>query len=218
MHTSPSTFPSKVVIVEDHPTIAVLLGQYINACEGFTLTGWFGNGDEALAHLRVEPADLVIVDLGLPGRGGLEVIADIRAEWPDTKVLVFSALSNPLVVSETMRLGVHGFVEKTAPFEQLGDALRNVMRGQIVLGPEAGMTLREIVRHSSRRSQLDTRDLTMLRMLREGRQVKEIAVEVGISVPGAYKAIGRLRDLLGAKSITDLAVVAVTSLSHDRTT
>lgn len=205
----------RVLIIEDHPTIAVLLGQYVDGLEGFAFSGRFGTGHEALAHLRLNPADLVIVDLGLPGRGGLEVIADIRAEWPDIKILVFSALSNPLVVSETMRLGVCGFMEKTAPFEQLGDALRNIARGQMVLGPAAGSSLRDIVRFGAMRAQLEARDLVMLRMLRDGQQVKEIAAAVGISIPGAYKAIGRLREMMGAKSITDLALVAANTLTYE---
>jgi len=208
--------PCRVVIIEDHPTIAVLLGQYVDGLEGFACTGGYGTGQEALAHLRSEPADLVIADLGLPGRGGLEVIADIRAEWPDIKILVFSALSNPLVVSETMRLGVCGFMEKSAPFEQLGDALRNIARGQMVLGPGAGYSLREIVRFGAMRARLEPRDLLMLGMLRDGHQVKEIAAATGLSVPGAYKAIGRLRDLMGAKSITDLALVAANTFANDQ--
>jgi DNA-binding CsgD family transcriptional regulator len=55
----------------------------------------------------------------------------------------------------------------------------------------------------------------MLRMLRDGQQVKEIAAAVGISIPGAYKAIGRLRKMMGAKSITDLALVAANTLTYE---
>ncbi|MCB1106330.1 MAG: response regulator transcription factor [Cephaloticoccus sp.] len=217
MDVQSDTPSTKIVIVEDHPAIAVLLGNYIESLGGFNVAGIFGRGDDVIDFLQSGSVDLAILDLGLPDRAGLDVITELRTTWPELKIMVYSALLNPFVVSESLRLGVNGFVEKSAPFEQLGDALRNIVRGQVVLGPGAGLNLREIARMGAQNIQLQSRELVMLRMLSEGAHVKEIAEAVGISVPGAYKVISRLREAFGAKSNIDLALMVgstITSFAH----
>jgi DNA-binding NarL/FixJ family response regulator len=201
----------KVIVIEDHPTIAVLLGQYINQLDGFEVLGEYGCGDIAISRMHEEPADLVLVDIGLPGRSGLAIVADIRAKWRETKILIFSAQTNPVTISEALRLGISGFLEKSAPFEQLGAALQDVASGKIVFGSKAGEALRGLVHSRRALGNFAERELSILRLLADGRQVKEIAVEIGMSVPGVYKALERLRTKTGARSITELALLSVDS-------
>lgn len=203
-----SSHGKKVIIVEDHPTIAVLLGKFIDQLDEFSVMGEFGSGDAAIAHLQQEPADLVLLDLGLPGRSGLEVIADIRKNWPETKILVFTAQANPMPLLQAVRMGVSGILDKTAPFEQLETALRDVMQGKVVFGSQTSSLLRDVMRRGEWAKTFNTKELSILRLLKNGMQTKEIADEIGMSAPGVYKALERLRAKTGAKSITDLAMTS----------
>jgi len=135
------------------------------------------------------------------------VLAKIQADFPDVKVLIFSGLLNLETLRQAMRLGIAGYLEKTAPFDQLGMALQRVKDGQMVFGPEASVLLREVVRGGNSSAPIRSRETSILRLLAAGKQIKEIATEIGISLPGTYKAINVMRERMGARSIRDLIVV-----------
>lgn len=196
----------KIIIVEDHPTLAVLLGNYINQLDEFSVMGEFGSGEAALDYLQNEPVDLVLLDLGLPGQSGLEVIADIRNNWPETKILVFTAQINPRPLLQAVRMGVSCIMEKTVPFEQLGTALRDVMQGKTFFCSQTNSLFRDVVRTGEWAKTIKAKELTILRMCKNGMNTKQIADEIGMSIPGVYKALERLRAKTGAKSNTDLAI------------
>jgi len=198
---------TRVLVIDDHPAIATLLGDFISEMDGFRAVAVTYSGEKGLEALRVHGADLVILDLGLPGMNGLEVLAKIQADFPDVKVLIFSGLLNLETLRQAMRLGIAGYLEKTAPFDQLGMALQRVKDGQMVFGPEASVLLREVVRGGNSSAPIRSRETSILRLLAAGKQIKEIATEIGISLPGTYKAINVMRERMGARSIRDLIVV-----------
>lgn len=199
---------TRTLIIDDHPAIASLLGEYINGLDGFSVAAVTYSGEKGLEALRQHGVDLIILDLGLPDMNGLEVLAKIQADFPDMKVLIFSALLNPEILRVSMGLGLSGYLEKTAPFEQLGMALQRVKDGQMVLGPEASVLLREVVRGGNSSAPINSRETSIMRMLGAGKQIKEIAGEIGISLPGTYKTINAMRERMGARSIRDLVILS----------
>lgn len=198
-----------VLIVDDHSSIAYLIGEYIRGLPGFTLLGLAYDARSALAALQANPADVILLDLGLPDRNGLDLLAEIRAVAPDARVVIFSALMSPHTLCEAMRQEVAGFVEKTAPLSQLEGALHQVVAGKLALGPAAGDILGKIVRGDvAAGPEFVSRQLEILTLLAGGNSVKEIAARLGISIPGVYKSIGRMKQKTGSRTAMELVMKA----------
>lgn len=197
-----------VLIIDDHASIAYLIGEFIRGLSGFSLAGLAHDARSALAALREQPADVILLDLGLPDRNGLDLLAEIRAVAPAARIMIFSALMSPHTLREAMRQEVAGFVEKTAPLAQLESALRQVVAGKVALGPAAGAILGEIVRGKVHGPELVTRQVEILRLLAGGNSVKEIAARLGLSIPGVYKSIGRMKERTGSRTAMELVIKA----------
>ena len=202
--------PYKVLIVDDHPSIAQLLSEFVSQQPGFIVVGTHHDGPSAIQACDAQRPNLVILDMGLPDKsGGLAALSAIRRNHPDTRVLVFSAFSTMHVVQEAMRLGAHGFLEKTAPLPELLEALKRVRQGSTYLGARASAMLREVVKNGLNQSSLAAQDQTILRLLAQGAVVKEIATTLELSPSMIYKLLTRLRENLGAKTNEDLIVIAM---------
>ncbi len=197
-----------VLIVDDHSSIAFLIGEFIRGLPGFTLSGLACDAASALAALREQPVDVIVLDLDLPDRNGLDLLSEIREVAPGAKILIFSALMSQHTLGEAMRHQVAGFIEKSAPLEQLAGALHQVVAGTVALGPAAGAFLRDIVRGNTGVSALPTRQVEILRLLAEGNSVKEIASQLELSIPGVYKSIGRMKEKTGSRTAMELVLKA----------
>jgi two-component system invasion response regulator UvrY len=197
-----------VLIVDDHSSIAFLIGEFIRGLPGFSLSGLACDAASALAALREQPVDVVLLDLGLPDGNGLDLLSEIRAIAPAAKILIFSALISPHTLREAIRQQVAGFMEKSAPLEQLEGALRQVVAGKVALGPAAGTILSEILRGNMGVSELAARQVEILRLLAAGNSVKEIASRLGLSIPGVYKSIGRMKEKTGSRTAMELVLKA----------
>jgi DNA-binding NarL/FixJ family response regulator len=197
-----------VLIIEDHASIACLIGDFINGLSGFSVAGFAHDAKSALAKLGDHHVDVILLDLGLPDRNGLDVLAEIRAVAPAARVMIFSALMSPHTLREAMRHEAAGYVEKTASLDQLEVALRQVVAGKVALGPSAGSILGEIVRGKLDSPELATRQVEILRLLAGGNSVKEIAARISLSIPAVYKAISRMKQKTGSRTAMELVIKA----------
>ena len=200
----------RVLIVDDHPWIAHLLSQLVQQQDGFVVAGVAHDAPSALGACAEGKLDLVILDIGLPDKnGGLGALRDIRQRFPHIRILVFSAFDTMHVVQAAMRLGAHGYLEKTAPLPELLEALRRVRVGATYLGARASSLLRDLVKNGLQATSLAAQEQTILELLARGAVVKEIASALHLSPSMIYKLLTRLRARLGAKTNEDLIVVAV---------
>jgi DNA-binding NarL/FixJ family response regulator len=197
-----------VFIVEDHAAIAGLIGDFIRGLTGFTFGGSAHDARSAISALWEQPADVVLLDLGLPDHNGLDIIPEIRAVAPDARVLIFSALMTPHTVREAMRQEAMGFIEKSAPLPHLESALRQAVAGKVALGPSAGEILGDIVRGKMEGAELGFRHVEILSLLANGKSVKEIATRVGRSIPCVYKLISRMKQRTGSRTVMELVIKA----------
>jgi len=194
-----------VLIVDDHATIAQLLGEFIALQPGFRVSQIVHDREAALQACAIAKPDLAILDIGLPDRSaGLQLLADLRGLHPEIKILVFSALSTIQVVQQALRLGANGFLEKSAEFPELLIAIQRVSAGQTYLGSAPSAMVREAVLLSSSNAAMPEQDLEVLRLLSDGHVVKEIATKLQLSNSMIYKIIERLRIRFGAKTNEDL--------------
>ena len=200
----------KILVIDDHPIVRAGIRRLL-AAEPEIEVREATNGREALGIYRELQPTLVILDLNLPGIGGLEVLTRLKAADPDARVLVLSMHDDGIHVTRALRAGAAGYVTKNAPPEELLEAIGRVARGHTYIEREIA---EDLVFASVRKSphplkDLSSRDLEILRQLAEGRTLSQIADTVGIGYKTAANNCSRIKAKLGAASTADLIRIAL---------
>src|SRR2546428_9948121 len=125
----------RIVIVDDHPLFRKGLEQLIHSDGGFMVCGEAGDAAEAMEVIRKLHPDLAIVDLSLPGANGIELIKNIRAEFPRLSILVLSMHDESLYAVRALRAGADGYVMKHEAMANVIHAIREVFDGRPYLSP-----------------------------------------------------------------------------------
>jgi two-component system, NarL family, invasion response regulator UvrY len=200
----------KILIVDDHPIVRAGLRRLLTAEAGFEVREAAG-GREALSVFREEQPTLVILDLNLPGIGGLEVLARLKAVSPEARVLVLSMHDDETHVTRALRAGAAGYLTKNAPPDELLEAIRRVAEGYTYIEREIaeGLVFAGIRSSPDPLKDLSSRDLEILRLLAEGRNLSQIADTVGIGYKTAANNCSRIKARLGVASTADLIRIAI---------
>lgn len=205
----PARKPVRIVIVEDQTLFAALLTEILSAQPDFLVVGSAGTSAAAEALLAKAAADVVILDLTLPDRGGLELLQALNRAGSRTRVVVCSAAIHPAAIATAYGLGAHAFIEKTGGIHELIDTLRRAARGEYCLPPRAAEVLSQHAQGSSGPGLLQPGDLGVLRRLARHEPVRQIAAEVGLSASGVYKVRRRIARRTGARTKRELYQLAV---------
>ena len=200
----------KILIVDDHPIVRAGLGRLLTAEAGFEIRE-AASGREALSVFREQQPALVILDLNLPGIGGLEVLARLKAVSPEARVLVLSMHDDETHVTRALRAGAAGYLTKNAPPEELLEAIGRVAEGHTYIEREIaeGLVFASIRSSPDPLRDLSSRDLEILRLLAEGRSLSQIADTVGIGYKTAANNCSRIKARLGAAGTADLIRIAI---------
>jgi two-component system invasion response regulator UvrY len=200
----------KILIIDDHPIVRAGLRRLLTTEAGIEVHE-ASSGREALTIFREQRPTLVILDLNLPGLGGLEVLARLKALDPDAHVLVLSMHDDETHVTRALRAGAAGYVTKTAPPEELMEAIGRVARGDTYIEREIaeGLAFASIRYSANPLKDLSSRDLEILRQLAQGRTLSQIADAVGIGYKTAANNCSRIKARLGASSTADLIRIAI---------
>jgi len=205
----------KIFIVEDHPVFREGLEQVLNKEPGLTVCGAAEGTAQALKEIvRLQP-DLVLVDIGLPGRSGLELIKELRAADQKVKLLVISMHDEALYADRVLRAGGDGYIMKQEDPEEIIHAIRDVLSGHIYVSEEVlGGTTQTPRGHSIKEKgrpldQLTDLELEILEGLGKGRTHREIAHQLRISVAKVTAHCAQIRRKLKLKSANALIRYAV---------
>ena len=207
----------KILIVDDHPIVRAGLRRLLAAeptieiCEA-------ADGREALDTLREQRPSLVILDLNLPGLGGIEVIARLKIADPEARILVLSMHDDYIHVTRALQAGAAGYISKNARPEELLEAVRRVAGGHTYIEHEIaeGLVFSNLRMPLHPLDDLSTRDLEMLRLLAQGRTLPQIADTLGIAYKTAANSSSRIKTKLGASGTADLIRIAIRSGLVDR--
>lgn len=192
--------PQKVILVDDHAIVALGIQTLLRDSEEFVLAGVATHDDAALRELSDQQPDLAILDLLLPGRGGLEIVAEARKVSPHTKILIYSSLPELTYAPRALRAGVQGYVCKEAGLGVLLDGLRFVSEGGIY----ATHAVKQLILENYGRiksskyegvGQLSNQELNVFRLIGAGLRLSEIAEKLGISP----KTVGTHRERIKSK-------------------
>jgi DNA-binding NarL/FixJ family response regulator len=215
LKSKPTQPRKKIYLVEDHPTFRQGLIQILGGERHLTVCGAAGTADQAFpAIVRTKP-DLVLVDISLPGRSGLELIKEIRAVDRTVKLLVISMHDEALYAARVLRAGGDGYIMKQEDPDEIVQAIRDVLDGHIYVSEEVMDSTRGGGR--SRRSDENTRpldrltdsELEILELLGHGKSSSEIARKLHLSERAVTASRSQLRGKLSLKNAQALLRYAV---------
>lgn len=168
----------RILIVDDHSMVRLALAQAIERNNDLCLVGEAANGSDALSLYRDLRPDVVTMDFKLPDRDGDEVIAGIRAEFPDVKAVLLSIFEDAESIWRATQAGALGYVSKAAEIDELVVAIRQVAGGT----PYYSAGLAEKLAQRGEQEDLTPRELEVLCLLVGGRSNKEIVSEMRLSI------------------------------------
>jgi DNA-binding NarL/FixJ family response regulator len=179
----------RVLLTDDHTLFRQGIRTLLSAESDIEVIGEAGNASDAVTQARQSRPDLVLMDIGMPGMSSFEATRQIRKERPETRVVFLSMYDDEDYLAECVDMGANGYILKESPAEQLITAIREVCHGGSYLSPRLLTRLVDDFRSQGRgfvrQPRFDTltkREREILKMLAEGRSVKEIASEFDLSV------------------------------------
>jgi DNA-binding NarL/FixJ family response regulator len=205
----------RVLIADDHAILREGIRALLRPSDDIEVVGEAADGHEAVEACRRLDPDIVLMDVAMPGLGGLEATLEIRKENPRTKILVLTQYDDREYIRRFLKAGVVGYVLKRAAAADLGAAIRAAARGGLVLDPQIA---REAVADSRRDAPaaaadlyetLTIREKQVLKLIAEGRSSKEAAQLLGISVKTAMTHREHVMEKLALHSRTDLIKFAL---------
>jgi len=201
----------KILLVDDHAIVRSGLRRLLaTSAQADILEA--ANGRDALALARAERPDLVILDLNLPGLGGLELIRRLMQDDKSTRILVFSMHAEPLYVARALEAGATGYLSKNVAPDELLAAVRRVVAGGRYVENEIAQAMAvQVAGPGQPLDRLTARDLEMMRLLADGRSLAEIAEALGIGYKTVANPLSQIKAKLGVSRTADLVRVAIES-------
>lgn len=180
----------RIVLIDDHPLVRQGLAQLINLRPGLAVVGEADSAAQGLDVVRKESPDLVIMDMSLPKSDGLELLKQIKAEFPRLPMLVISMHDERLYAERVLRAGARGYLMKKEPSEKIFQAIDNVLRGEIFVSDRVKQDMLEYSATGRRPFQeggspldhLSDRELQVFQLLGNGIPTREIAQQLHLSV------------------------------------
>ncbi|MBI4443939.1 MAG: response regulator transcription factor [Acidobacteria bacterium] len=206
----------RILIADDHAILREGLRALLGLSQDMEVVGEAADGREAMEQCRQCRPDVVLMDIAMPGLGGLEATVEILKENPRTRVLVLTQYEDREYIRRFLKAGVAGYVLKKAVSAELAAAIRAVYRGGLVLDPDvAREAVEEFQERASSQASPDPYDLLtdrekeVLKLVAEGHSNKEVAEILGISVKTAMSHRERLMEKLQIHNRTDLIKFAL---------
>ena len=212
--TPPST-RKKILVVDDHPMTRSGVAYLLNKQPDIMACGEVGNPAEAFGEIPKSRPDLVLTDLTMPGRSGVEFIKDLLALHPALSILVVSMHDEIIFAERALRAGAKGYIMKEAGGEELLRAIRHVLSGQIYVS--AGMSARILSNLSGQKprgahspiEKLSDREFEVFQLIGQGKSTRDIAEQLHLSPKTVDVHRGHIKEKLELKDATSLVRHAV---------
>jgi two-component system invasion response regulator UvrY len=202
----------RVLIADDHQIIREGVKRVLEDCSDITAVGEASSAEEALQALAEKPWDVVVLDIKLPRRSGLEVLRDIKVMYPHLPVLMLSMYPEAQFAYRTIRSGASGYLTKGIATEEIVRAIRCVAAGRRYVSRALADRLAEDALPPARRSPHDAltnREFDILRLLASGKTVSEIAADSGVSTSTVSSHRSHILEKLSLRKTTDLVRYAI---------
>ncbi|MFZ0745575.1 MAG: response regulator transcription factor [Terracidiphilus sp.] len=197
--------PIRILIVDDHPVVLAGLTSMLGTQSGMEVAGSASGGEEALEMLRVKPADLLLLDLRMPGMSGIDTLHALKRAKISVRVIILTSFETDEDIYRAVQAGAQGYLLKDAPQSDMIDAIRAVYAGKRYFPRHIAARLAERMM----RTNLTARELEVLNMLARGLTNKQIARALDISDNTARNHVNSIIEKLEVSDRTEAATTAI---------
>ena len=201
----------RVLLVDDHAVVRAGYRHLLQSAPDITVVAEVASGEEAYAlYAEVQP-DVTVMDISMPGMGGLEALRRIRAQHPTARVLVITMHDDAVFPARSLESGARGYLSKSSPPEALVDAVHAIASGRKYLGDDiaqkvavgatqgAGDPLRD----------LSVREFEVFTLLAQGHSLNAVAERLHVDYKTAVNVQSRIRQKLGVENVAQLVLLAI---------
>ncbi|MBK6469629.1 MAG: response regulator transcription factor [Betaproteobacteria bacterium] len=205
----------RVLVCDDHLIVRQGIRQILADAADIEVAAEAATGPEALAHVRAGGIDVVLLDIAMPQRDGLDILRQLKSEAPKLPVLMLSTYPDRQYAVRSLKLGAAGYLNKSADAEQMVDAIRRVARGGLFITPSVAELLagalgaQGTVDDKPLEEQLSHREYQVFRLLAAGRSVGEIAEQLVLAPNTVSTYRARILEKTGVRNDVELALLAV---------
>jgi DNA-binding NarL/FixJ family response regulator len=196
----------RIVLVDDHSVVRAGYRRFLEQEPDCQVIGEASSGEEAYSLLQTLEPDIVILDVSMPGQGGLSVLRRMKLRWPLLPVLIFSMHDNLPFVVQALRAGANGYITKSSEPESMVKAVRSVVSGAQTLSPDVASKME--LAASSAMSQptlgLSAREFEIFRLVASGKSHEDIADLLNVSVKTVANNHSLIRQKLGVGTDIEL--------------
>ena len=175
----------RVVVADDHTIVREGLKQILAAADDLEVVGEASDGHEAMERVRALDFDLLLLDMSMPGKSGIEVIKQVHAEKPKVKILVLSMHEEQQYAVRAIRAGASGYLTKESAARQLVDAIRKIAAGGAFISAEVAQQLALGAMPDAKgplHAALSDREYQVFMLIAEGKSISDIAEQLNLSV------------------------------------
>ena len=205
----------RILIADDHTILREGLKQILSECRDMVVAGEADNGLEALKKVREEEWDVVVLDMSMPGKSGIELVKQMKSERPKLPILILSMHKEDQYAVRTLKAGASGYLCKDSASAQLVSAIRKVANGGIFISPDVAEKLAHGLRPMSDappHTLLSDREYQVFMMLVQGKGLTEIAADLNLSVKTVSTHKTRIQEKMNADNLSVLIKYAI---KHD---
>jgi two-component system invasion response regulator UvrY len=205
---------SRILIADDHAVVRAGYKQFLEADPSIIEVGEAASGEETLDALRRQPWDLLLMDIHMPGRSGLDILKQVTVGYPDLRVLIMSGLPEEQYARNVLRAGARGYLSKDGSPDELLRAVRLVLNGRryisAALAESIAAGLDDCREHDGPlHTSLSTREFQVFCKLAAGMAVNGIAEELSLSIKTVSTYRARVLEKMGFKSNADITTYAL---------
>ena len=198
-------------MADDHDVVRRGLQQIVATQAGWEVAGEVPRADDVLPALRAKPVDVLILDISMGGRSGIDLLGHIRAEFPSLPVLILSMHAEEQYAARCLRAGASGYLQKDSSPEEIIAAVERVASGRRYVSPALAGTIADDVARGTvpPHERLSDREFEVFRLIAEGKNATEIAELLHLSVKTVSTYRARILEKTGFHSNADIVTYAV---------
>ena len=209
----------KILIADDHPIVRQGLRQIIQDEKDMEVLCEAANSEEVLVKLKEQDIDVLLLDIAMPGKSGLELLIDLKIQYPNLPILVLSALPEEAYARRVIKMGAMGYIHKESAPDLLVPAIRKAISGQNYISSKLADILVSDLSGKDKGSiheQLSEREFEVLRLIGSGKSVGEIAEVINLAVTTISTYRARILEKLKLKNNAEIIQYCITEhlLTH----
>jgi two-component system invasion response regulator UvrY len=201
----------RVMLADDHAVVRAGYRFLLENLQDIEVVAEASSGEDALTQFEQVKPDVLVIDLTMPGIGGMETIRRLRVSHPNARLLVFSMHENAALVEHALQEGASGYISKNSSPDTLVTAVRRIAAGNVYIDSELAQTM--VLQQSRGQREalagLSTRELQILRLFAEARAIEEIAESLSLSTKTIANYLTQIKDKLNVNSSAELVRLAI---------